>query len=389
MVLKRTLVAIVVAAAVALIASAGLRAQAGAVTFKLGTFDQGGRTFLGLVLRDSQIADIARANAAYEQANASAPKLTAPTDMKQLIARYDSEWRARLMAIARTIPATGAPAYVVAVSAVKILPPVRPTVQLNAGGNYVEHEQGIATNQARGGGAPAARGGAAGGGAAAAGGRGPAPAAVSVPGIWERKPGDTRDNPYLFLKAPNVILGANDPIVIPRGRVQIDFECEFATVIGKPAHYVPVDKAADYIFGYTAHHDVSDRGGRGDRKMGGSDWYVQKNHDTFGPLGPYIVPKEFIPNPMSVRHTMYLNGMVMQDSNTRNMSHNIYELLAFGSSILTLNPGDVISGGSPAGTNIERADPRWMRAGDTAKCDIEGIGALNNPVVAEPANSTR
>jgi 2-keto-4-pentenoate hydratase/2-oxohepta-3-ene-1,7-dioic acid hydratase in catechol pathway len=92
---------------------------------------------------------------------------------------------------------------------------------------------------------------------------------------------------------------------------------------------------------------------------------------------------------MNTRHTMYLNGMVMQDSNTRNMSHNIYELLAFGSSILTLNAGDVISGGSPAGTNIERADPRWMRAGDTAKCDIEGIGALNNPVVAETTTSTR
>jgi len=385
---KRTLVALVVAGALAVVASAALRAQGAAVTYKLGTFEQGGRTFLGLVLRDTQIADIARANAAYEQANASAPKLTAPTDMKQLIARYDNEWRARLTAIARTIPATGAPAYVMAVSAVKILPPVRPTVQLNAGGNYVEHEQGIATNQARGGGA--ARGGAApAAGGGAGGGRGPAPAAVSVPGIWERKPGDTRDNPYLFLKAPNVIIGANDPIVIPRGRVQIDFECEFATVISKPAHYVPVDKAADYIFGYTAHHDVSDRGGRGDRKMGGSDWYVQKNHDTFGPLGPYIVPKEFIKEPMNTRHTMYLNGMVMQDSNTRNMSHNIYELLAFGSSILTLNAGDVISGGSPAGTNIERADPRWMRAGDTAKCDIEGIGALNNPVVAETTTSTR
>jgi len=385
---KRTLVALVVAGALAVVASAGLRAQSAASTYKLGTFEQGGRTFLGLVLRDTQIADIARANAAYEQANASAPKLTAPTDMKQLIARYDNEWRARLTAIARTIPATGAPAYVMAVSAVKILPPVRPTVQLNAGGNYVEHEQGIATNQARG--AGAARGGAApAAGGAAGGGRGPAPAAVSVPGIWERKPGDTRDNPYLFLKAPNVIIGANDPIVIPRGRVQIDFECEFATVISKPAHYVPVDKAADYIFGYTAHHDVSDRGGRGDRKMGGSDWYVQKNHDTFGPLGPYIVPKEFIKDPMNTRHTMYLNGMVMQDSNTRNMSHNIYELLSFGSSILTLNAGDVISGGSPAGTNIERADPRWMRAGDTAKCDIEGIGALNNPVVAETTTSTR
>ena len=375
---KRTFVALVVAGAVAVIASAGLRAQAGAaaVPFKLGTFEQGGRTFLGLVLRDAQIVDIARANTAYEQANASAQKLAAPTDMKQLITRYDSEWRARLTAIARTIPATGAPAFVVAVSAVKILPPVRPSVQLNAGGNYVEHEQGIATNQARGGGA--------GRGAAPA-----APAAVSAPGIWERKPGDTRDNPYLFLKSPSVIIGNNDPIVVPRGRVQIDFECEFATVIGKPAHYVPVDKAADYIFGYTAHHDVSDRQGRGDRKMGGSDWLIGKNHDTFGPLGPYIVPKEFIKDPMNTRHTMYLNGMVMQDSNTRNMSHNIWELLSFASNITTMNPGDVISGGSPAGTNLERPDPRWMRAGDTAKCEIEGIGALTNPVVAESTVSTR
>jgi 2-keto-4-pentenoate hydratase/2-oxohepta-3-ene-1,7-dioic acid hydratase in catechol pathway len=387
---KRTFVALIVAAAVAVIASAGLRAQAGAaaVTFKLGTFEQGGRTFLGLVLRDAQIVDIARANTAYEQANASAQKLTAPTDMKQLITRYDSEWRGRLTAIARTIPATGAPAYVVAVNAVKILPPVRPSVQLNAGGNYVEHEQGIATNQARAGGAArgaAPAGGAAGGGRAAA----PAPAAVSAPGIWERKPGDTRDNPYLFLKSPSVIIGNNVPIVVPRGRVQIDFECEFATVIGKPAHYVPVDKAADYIFGYTAHHDVSDRQGRGDRKMGGSDWLIGKNHDTFGPLGPYIVPKEFIKDPMNTRHTMYLNGMVMQDSNTRNMSHNIWELLSFASNITTMNPGDVISGGSPAGTNLERPDPRWMRAGDAAKCEIEGIGALTNPVVAEPATSTR
>ena len=374
---KRTLVGLVLALAVAVIASVALHAQAGAaaVPFKLGTFEQGGRTFLGLVLRDAQIVDIARANTAYEAATSSAPRLTAPADMKQLIARYDAEWKPRLAAIARTVSsAAAAPPYAYAVSAVKILPPVRPSVQLNAGGNYVEHETGIATNQARG------------------GGRGPAPAAPaaqSAPGIWERKAGDTRDNPYLFQKSPTVIIGANDPIVVPRGRVQIDFECEFATVIAKPAHYVPVERAADYIFGYTAHHDVSDRAGRGDRKMGGSDWLIGKNHDTFGPLGPYIVPKEFIKDPMNTRHTMYLNGMVMQDSNTRNMSHNIWELLSFASNITTLNPGDVISGGSPAGTNLERADPRWMRAGDMAKCEIEGVGALTNPVVAESTVSTR
>jgi 2,4-diketo-3-deoxy-L-fuconate hydrolase len=383
MALKQMFVALVLALAVAVIGSAGLDAQAGAaaVPYKLGTFEQGGRTFLGLVLRDAQIVDIARANAAYETSNGSAPKLTAPADMKQLIARYDTEWRPRLAAIARTVSsASAAPPYAYAVSAVKVLPPVRPSVQLNAGANYVEHEQGIATNQARA------------GGGGAAGGRGPAPAAPAAqtaPGIWERKPGDTRDNPYLFQKSPTVIIGANDPIVVPRGRVQIDFECEFATVIAKPAHYVPVEKAADYIFGYTAHHDVSDRGGRGDRKMGGSDWLIGKNHDTFGPLGPYIVPKEFIKDPMHTRHTMYLNNVVMQDSNTDRMSHNIYELLSFASNIITLSPGDVISGGSPAGTNIERADPRWMRAGDLAKCDIEGIGVLNNPVVAESTVSTR
>ena len=377
---------IVIALAIAVGVAASMQAQSGAaVPYKLGTFERNGQTFLGLVLRDTQVVDIARANTAYEAANASARKLTAPGNMRQLIARYDAEWKERLGAIARTVSSAGsAPAYVMPVAGLKILPPVRPAVQLNAGGNYVEHEQGIATNQARAGGAAAAPPAARGGGAPAA-----APAARTAPGIWERKAGDTRDNPYLFLKSPTVIIGNMDQIVVPRGRVQIDFECEFATVIGKPAHYVSIENASDYIFGYTAHHDVSDRGGRGDRKMGGSDWLIGKNHDTFGPLGPYIVPKEFFKDPMHTRHTMYLNNMVMQDSNTDRMSHNIHELLSFASNIMTLNPGDVISGGSPAGTNIERADPRWMRAGDTAKCSIEGIGDLVNPVVAEGTRSTQ
>jgi 2,4-didehydro-3-deoxy-L-rhamnonate hydrolase len=379
---RRTVVLLVLL--LALVPVIRIAAQGGAapVPFKLGTVDQNGRQFLALVLRDTQIVDIARANAAFEGSNASAPKLTVPTDMKQLIARYEPEWKARLAAIARAVStAATAPAYVVPVSSVKVLPPVRPAVQLNAGANYVEHEQGIAANQARGRGPQPAP--------AAAPGRGPAPAAQSAPGIWERAANDTRDNPYLFQKLPTVVIGATDNIVMPRGRTNIDFECEFATVIGRTAKYVPTARAADYIFGYTAHHDVSDRGGRGDRKMGGSDWLIGKNHDTFGPLGPFIVPKEFLPNPMNTRHTMSLNGQVMQDSNTNRMSHNIYEMLSFASNIVTLNPGDVIAGGSPAGTNIERADPRWMRAGDIAKCEIEGIGALVNPVVAEATVSSR
>jgi 2-keto-4-pentenoate hydratase/2-oxohepta-3-ene-1,7-dioic acid hydratase in catechol pathway len=347
----------------------GTGAQGGgpAVPFKLGTFERAGQVFLGLVLNDTQVVDIAQANAAFESANASAPKVAAPADMKQLIARYDTEWKGRLASIARDVStAPAAPAYAYAVDALKVLPPVRPSVILNAGGNYVEHMQGIAAQQQRSGAAPADSG-----------------RAVSVPGIWERAPNDTRDNPYLFQKSPTVVIGAFDDIVIPRGRTQIDFECEFNAVIGRTAKYVPVARAADHIFGYTVQIDVSDRGGRGDRKMGGSDWLVGKNHDTFGPIGPFIVPKEFLKDPMNTRHVFTLNDQVMQDSNTSRMSHTIYELLTYASNILTLNVGDIISGGSPAGTNIERADPRWMRAGDTAKCAIDGVGTQIHKVVAE------
>ena len=176
---------------------------------------------------------------------------------------------------------------------------------------------------------------------------------------------------------------------MPRGRTNIDFECEFNVVIGKTAKYVPQAKALDYIFGYTVQIDVSDRGGRGARKMGGSDWLVGKNRDTFGPLGPFIVPKEFLKDPTNVRHTFTLNGTVMQDSNTSRMSHKVFELLHYASNILTLAPGDVISGGSPAGTNIERAEPRWMRAGDTAVCTIEGIGTQTHSVVNDVNTGSR
>lgn len=349
--------------------SGGTGAQSGgpAVPYKLGTFERAGTPFLGLAIQDDQIIDIGQANAEFESNNASAPKLTVPGDMTQLIAAFDSEWGSRLAEIARSVStAASAPAYAYAIDSLTTLPPVRPSIILNGGGNYSEHSEGIAAQQAREGAAPE-----------------PMNPAVSAPGIWEREPGDTRSNPYLFIKSPSIVIGAFDPIVVPRGRTNIDFECEFGVVIGKPAKYVPVANAADYIFGYTIEIDVSDRGGRGDRKMGGSDWLVGKNHDTFGPLGPFIVPKEFMPEPMNTRHTFTLNETVMQDSNTSRMDHNIYELLSYGSHIMTLRPGDVIAGGSPAGTNIERAEPRWMRAGDTAICTIEGIGTQRHSVVAD------
>lgn len=335
--------------------------------YKLGSFKQGGRAFLGLVLGDARAVDLPKANAAYEGRNASAKKLTMPGDMIDLINRYEGELKPRFAAIVADVAkAAAAPAYVYPVESLETLTPLRPAIILNAGGNYVEHMEGIAAQAQRAGGAAPA----------------PTPPVVAAPGLWDRKAGDTRENPYLFLKSPTTVIGPFDPIRMPIGRDKIDFECEFNVVIGKTADHVPLDKAADYIFGYTIQIDVSDRGGRGDRKMGGSDWLVGKNHDTFAPLGPYIVPKEFVKDPLNVKQTFTLNGTVMQDSNTNRMNHNIYELVTFATNNLTMGPGDLISGGSPAGTNIERAEPRWMRAGDTAVCALEGIGTQKHAVVA-------
>jgi 2-keto-4-pentenoate hydratase/2-oxohepta-3-ene-1,7-dioic acid hydratase in catechol pathway len=210
--------------------------------------------------------------------------------------------------------------------------------------------------------------------------------AQSAPGYWERAASDKRpDNPYLFLKSPTTVVGANDDVVIPRGREQIDWECEFAVVVGQPAKNVSVKDAEKHIFGYSIEFDVSDRGGRGDRKMGGGpDWLVQKNHDTFAPIGPYIVPKEFFPQPKNTRHYFTLNGEIKQDSNTSRMEYDLYEMLAYASNMMTLSPGDMLSLGSPPGTNIERQNPRWMKAGDTGVCVVEGIGEQHHKIVAQP-----
>jgi 2-keto-4-pentenoate hydratase/2-oxohepta-3-ene-1,7-dioic acid hydratase in catechol pathway len=374
-------------------ATPSITGAANAVPFKLGTFDSAGREFVGIVLEDARVLDLAGANAEFEQRSPGAAKVAMPRDMKELIARYEGDLGPRLRALAATHAGArpGATAWVHSVRDLKVLPPVRPAVILNAGANYPAHAQGIVEQNAR----AAASGGQAaqpGAGAPAPGAAGPQgaggarPASGSAPGIWERPPGDRRqDNPYLFLKSPSVVVGANDDVVVPRGRDQIDWECEFAIVVGRPAKNVATADAASHIFGYTIEFDVSDRGGRNDRKMGGGpDWFIQKNHDTFAPLGPFIVPKEFLPKPMDTRHYFSLNGEVKQDANTSQMEYDIWEMLSYASNVLTLNPGDIVAMGSPAGTNIERANPRWMRAGDVGVCVVEGVGEQRHNIVAQP-----
>lgn len=323
------------------------------VPYKLGTFADGGETYLGLVLDDSLVVNIAEANASLD---GDRPNI--PAEMTALIVAYD-ELAPRLRAIAAAAASEPDAAYVNNRSDVRVRPPIRPHIIYNAAANYALHAAEMA-------GQPGEIL------------EGPIP--DPIPGIWERTPDDRRQNPYVFLKMANTIIADGEAIRVPPSRPNMDWECELAVVVGKPASRVAVEDAGDYIFGYTLENDVSDRSGRGDGRMG-SDWFLQKNHDTFAPLGPFIVPREFVPEPLNLRQTLTLNGAVMQDSNTGNMTHDIYDMLSYVSHIATMQPGDIYAMGSPSGVGTARETPIYMQPGDVAVCAIEGIGMLTNPVV--------
>jgi 2-keto-4-pentenoate hydratase/2-oxohepta-3-ene-1,7-dioic acid hydratase in catechol pathway len=172
---------------------------------------------------------------------------------------------------------------------------------------------------------------------------------------------------------------------LPAGRDQVDWECELSVVVGREADHVPVERARDYIAGFTLQNDVSDRAGRGDGRHG-SDWFMGKSHPTFAPLGPYIVPKEFVADPQKLGIKFTLSGKVMQDSSTDRMTHTVYEMLSYVSHIMTLKPGDIVATGSPAGVGAARKI--FMKPGDLSVCTIESIGTLTNPVVG-PGQGTR
>ena len=354
-----------------LLAAPVVVAQEAPPAFKLGTFERQGQTFVGIVLAESTVIDFAAAHAALR---APASSVAAPRDMKDVIARYDSGLRARILEIVRSASATAAgaarPAYVHDLGSLKILPPIiYPTTMLNVAVNYREHDlemarvrPGLNTQ-----GAPTA---------------GEAPAGTtSAPGIWERKEGDTRWNPFMFLKSAGAIVGEGENVRLPPGRDRIEWECELGVVIGKPASRVREAQAMDYVFGYTLENDMSDRGGRGDTRFG-SDWLVTKNHDTFAPMGPFITPKEFVKDVGNTGMTFVLNGEVLQTGTTAQMIHSVPEQIVYASNIITLRPGDVIATGTPPGVGSARNPPILLKAGDRMACSYDGVGTLTNPVVA-------
>jgi 2-keto-4-pentenoate hydratase/2-oxohepta-3-ene-1,7-dioic acid hydratase in catechol pathway len=321
--------------------------------YKLGMFRQGARTFLGLVVGDDRVVDLSRAN------------VSAPVTLKELVVAWDqamADRLGRLAAGARRQP----PSYSYPLSQLATLPPIAdPGAMVMAARNYEEHAAEMAAT-----------------------GRTSGTTAVvdenvraGIPGIWTRRPDDPRGNPYLFTKLKSAITANGDPIILPPGRSMIDWECELTVVVGRTARRIGVDQAKDYIFGYTLMNDVSDREDRPDGRYG-SDWLLGKSQDSFAPLGPFVVPAAFVPNPQNLAIKFTLNDQLMQDSSTALMTHSAYELLAYASQIVTLNPGDLLATGTPAGVGTARVPPIYLKAGDRSVCTIEGIGTLSNPVEA-------
>lgn len=182
--------------------------------------------------------------------------------------------------------------------------------------------------------------------------------------------------PVIFSKPPTAVTATKTDIILnPKLTQQLDWECELAVIIGKKGKYVKKADALDYVFGYTVINDISAR----DCRRAGQ-WIVSKGQDTFAPMGPVLVTKDEIENPHNLNLSLRLNGVEKQNSNTKFMLFNINDLIEDLSTVFTLEPGDIIATGTPAGVGAGRSPQEWMWDGDVVEATVEGIGTLVNTV---------
>lgn len=189
--------------------------------------------------------------------------------------------------------------------------------------------------------------------------------------------------PVIFTKAVSCIQGPNDPIVIPRGSQKTDWEVELGIVMGTRASYVSEENALDHVAGYLVVNDVSERAYQLDR---GGTWDKGKGCDTFGPIGPWFVTADEVVDPQNLEMWLDVNGDAMQRGNTRTMIFSIAKMVSYLSEFMTLEPGDIITTGTPPGVGMGKNPPRYLSAGDTVSLGIEGLGAQQQNVVAWSAD---
>jgi 2,4-didehydro-3-deoxy-L-rhamnonate hydrolase len=184
--------------------------------------------------------------------------------------------------------------------------------------------------------------------------------------------------PIVFMKATSCIQGPDDPVMLPKGSVKGDWEVELGVVIGTRARYVPQNKALDHVAGYSVVNDVSEREFQLER---GSQWDKGKGCDTFGPIGPWLVTTDEIANPQRLAMWLDVNGQRMQTGNTKTMIFNVAKLVSYCSQFMTLEPGDVITTGTPPGVGLGMKPPKYLKKGDVMTLGIEGLGEQRQVVV--------
>jgi 2,4-diketo-3-deoxy-L-fuconate hydrolase len=313
----------------------------------LGTFvDTDGARFPGLVVAD-RVLDLRGAIGAQK------------TTLDLL-----NEWDAnlpKLTELARTQES-----FTMPLEALRPLPPVEPRQLLCAGANYFRHVREISFSLRKNQGDP----------------RADDEIRAEVEEVIRRR--QEVGEPFIFAGLVSAVCGANDDVVLWGPGEQHDWELELAVVIGRPARYVNPKDAMSYIAGYTIANDVSTRDlmNRSDTSM--TDFIMTKSRPTFFPVGPYIVPREFVPNPRDLHLSLTVNGEVMQDESADDIIYGVEELVSYASNAAQLLPGDILLTGSPAG-NAGHHGNRWLRPGDVMVGAITGLGSQHNNCVAPPS----
>lgn len=185
--------------------------------------------------------------------------------------------------------------------------------------------------------------------------------------------------PILFLKATTSLAGANDPIRLPRGSQKTDWEIELGVVIGTTARYVRTEDALAHVAGYCTMNDVSERAFQNER---GGQFTKGKSPDTFGPIGPWLVTADEVPDPQSLDLFCEINGTMRQKSNTGDMILSVAQAISYITEFMTLLPGDIIATGTPEGVGLGMKPPQFLRAGDKVRCAVAGLGEQRHEVIA-------
>ncbi|MCC6778167.1 MAG: fumarylacetoacetate hydrolase family protein [Hyphomicrobiales bacterium] len=319
--------------------------------FKLGTFAKAdGILFLAIIL-DEDVLELAQMHEAYRSAGRRGA-LTATASMLALLEHWDANFEV-LQELVAFSEKEGAGAHAGKLASLKALPPVlRPGKMFYAAQNFQEHVDEMLR-------------------------------AGMTPAQGPKFTGEKSTTvPYLFLKAPSCLAGAHDDIEIPLGMKKIDWEAEIALAIGRKGKRIKAEQALAHVAGFMTTNDVScrDLQIRADRPGLRSDWLGGKSHDNFAPMGPFLVPRAFVPNHMNLFIRLTVNGEVKQSGNTSQFIFTPEEQIDYASHILTLETGDIFSCGTCGG--VGQGTNTFLKAGDVVETEVESLGKMRNRFVA-------